>query len=67
VKTLILKKLAGSKTAQHGTGHADAIIFEELHDTLKKKKIMRKKTAALYLLLKISNIEQNENMGSELF
>ncbi len=28
---------------------------------------MKKKAACLYLLLKISNIDQNQNLGSDLF
>lgn len=64
VKTLITRKLQNAKVAQLGTKNTDIQRFEELYNKLKRKDVNLSKQ--LYMLYKISNIQQDSN-SVELF
>lgn len=59
-------KAVQSKHQAFGTNHQEGLRFEELYDQLRRKKVMKKKAACLYLLLKISGVEA-QGVGSDLF
>lgn len=71
VKTLITRKLSASKSSKYGTKNSDLLKFEQLYNKLTQKcktgtTSKSDKTSILYVLYKISNIEQDSNNSSEL-
>lgn len=72
IKTLITKKLSTAKSSKYGTSNSDVLKFEQLYNRLTQKcksgsTTISEKTSMLYVLYKISNIEQDSNNSSELF
>ena len=71
VKTLITRKLNSAKSSKFGTRNSDTLKFEQLYNKLTQKRrsgAASKKdlVSTLYVLYKISNIEQDSNNSSEL-
>jgi gamma-tubulin complex component 3 len=70
VKTLITRKLSNAKSSKYGTKNSDMLKFEQLYNKLTQKcksgtTSRSEKTSMLYVLYKISNIEQDNT--SDLF
>ena len=72
VKNLVTRKLIAAKSSKYGTKNSDALKFEQLYNKLTQKSksgttSKTDKVNMLYVLYKISNIEQDSNNSSDLF
>jgi gamma-tubulin complex component 3 len=69
---MITRKLLSAKSSKYGTKNSDVLKFEQLYNKLTKKwksgtTSMSEKTSMLYMLYKISNIEEDSNNSSNIF
>jgi hypothetical protein len=61
VKSLITRKLANAKSSKHGTKNTDLQKFEDLYTKFNKRKGIDNKSSMLYLLYKISKVQEEQN------